>query len=712
MDAIGARESMLQGGCPLDPCEPARYTWNFEVSMKSFCLLLFSCLLASGQGADILWDTWGIPHIFAHDNRSLFKAFGWAQAEGQGDLVLLLYGEARGRAAEYWGPKYLDSDKWVALNGIPERAKKWLAEQPPDFRGDLDAFAAGFNAYAAKYPSAIAPQRRIVLPVTALDVIAHVQRVINFSFVTRQSKAMQLAAHWQPPGSNAWAVAPKRTADGHALLLENPHLPWSDLFRHFEAQLSGPGADMYGATLVGIPVLVQVFNDDLGWAHTVNAYDGQDDYDLTLRKGGYFWNGAVRPFETESHTIKVKTPAGFREVHMLIRRSVQGPVIAQKGDHALALRVAGLDQPGEIREWWDMAHAHDLKQFDAALETLQIPMFTVMYADRFGNILHQYNGRVPMRPPGNYDWAGVVPGDTSATLWTKTLPFADLPRVLDPPSGWLENSNDPPWNTTLPRVLDPSRFPPYLAPLEMSFRAQRSAQLMESETHLTLDRFIHDKYSTRMGLADRILPDLLEAVARYGDADAKRAARVLGAWDRCADASSRGAVLFERFVEAWNRRTKGDMFHTAWSLNAPITTPGGLSDPRQAAATLGAVVKALDREHTPLDIAWGALHRFRGGSIDLAANGGPGELGIFRVVNFAPAPDGKFVAIGGDSYFATIEFSTPLQARAVIAPGNSTQPGSPHRFDQLKLMAEKRMRPVWRTREEIGRHLERKERIQ
>jgi acyl-homoserine-lactone acylase len=105
--------------------------------------------------AEILWDTWGVPHISARDMPSLCRAFGWAQMESHGNLLLRLYGQARGRAAEYWGPRYVDSDRWVRLMGVDARAKQWLSQQRPEMRGCLDAFADGINAFAAEHPGAI-----------------------------------------------------------------------------------------------------------------------------------------------------------------------------------------------------------------------------------------------------------------------------------------------------------------------------------------------------------------------------------------------------------------------------------------------------------------------------------------------------------------------------------------------------------------------------
>ncbi|MBD4910700.1 acylase, partial [Xanthomonas citri pv. citri] len=77
-------------------------------------------------------------------------------------------------------------------------------------------------------------------------------------------------------GSNAWALMPSKTRDGHAMLLANPHLPWgSGFFTYYEAHLNGPGVDLYGATQVGLPILRFGFNKQLGFTNTVNTLLGQ-----------------------------------------------------------------------------------------------------------------------------------------------------------------------------------------------------------------------------------------------------------------------------------------------------------------------------------------------------------------------------------------------------------------------------------------------------
>jgi acyl-homoserine-lactone acylase len=661
------------------------------------------------KSTEILWDTYDIPHIYGADNRGAFKAFGWAQMQSHGNLILRLYGQARGRAAEYWGEDYLESDRWIKTMGIPERSQIWYKAQKPAFRRYLEAFAAGINAYAKENADLIDDEVEVVLPVRAEDVLAHVQRVLNFTFIVNPQTFTGNDEEHSKAGSNAWAIAPSRSASGNAMLLANPHLPWSDLFLWYEAQIKTPDIDAYGATLVGIPVLAIAFNDNLGWTHTVNTYDGWDAYKLKLTGDGYLFDGKVRDFERETTAIKIKQKDGTNRIEKLtIRRSVHGTILTTK-DGVIALRVAGLDRAGVLEQWWDMARAKNLQQFETALKRLQLPMFTVMYADREGHIMHLFNGHVPVRSQGNYEyWENAIAGDTSKTLWTKIHPYQDLPRVLDPPSGWLQNANDPPWTTTFPSAINPNKYPPYIAPHFMGFRAQRSARMLEGDRKISFEEMIAYKHSTRMEMADRLLDDLIPALRKEGSPLALQAATVLEKWDRQANADSKGAVLFAAWSEQMNYDT---MFEIPWKENSPRTTPDGLADPNQAVAILLETAAKIEKDYGEIDVPWGDVFRLKYGNIDLPANGGSGSLGIFRVVDFEATDNNRFQSVGGDSYVAAIEFSQPVKATILTSYGNSTQPGSRQAGDRLKLFSKKQLRPVWRSRLEIEAHLSQRQRL-
>ncbi len=685
-----------------------RLFWFFPL-LLCFVLALAVSIRNPAIGSvrtEILWDTWGVPHIYGKNTQELFQSFGWAQMQSHGNLILRLYGQARGRAAEYFGEKYLDSDKYVRTMGIPSRASEWYEAQNPTIRNYLDAFATGINTYASSHPEQINDEVKQVLPVNGVDVLAHVQRVIHFNFVTNPQSVANLSPRPSSAGSNGWAIAPSKSASGNAMLLANPHLPWSDFFLWYEAQLTAPEIDAYGVAFVGMPMFAIAFNDSLGWTFTVNTHDGWDAYELTLSEGGYLLDGQIRPFETETQTLKVKQVNGtVRNEQLVVRRSIHGPVVTQKEGKAVALRVVGLDQPHIMEQVWDMARASQLSQFEAALERLQLPMFNILYADRNGHILYVFNGQVPIHAQGDWKyWQGIVPGETSATLWTKTHPYRDLPRVLDPPSGWLQNANDPPWTSTFPQAFNPQNYPSYLAPRFMHLRAQRSAKMLMEKEKMSFEQMIADKFSSRLEMADRVLDELIQAARQQGSELANQAADVLQAWDRNTDADSRGAALFA----TWARTMPtSNWYATAWNENSPLTTPNGIANPETAVKALETAATTIKFLYGKLDVTWGEVARLRYGKVDLPASGGPGLFGIFRVMDLVPsATDARFQSFAGDTYIAAIEFSNPIRAKVLNTYGNATQPGNPHIGDQLALYARNEMRPLWRTRKEIEAHLE------
>ncbi len=681
-----------------------------------------------GPPAEILWDRWGVPHIFASDVADLFHAYGYAQMRNHGDLILRLYAQARGRGAEFFGEEYLEPDRLTRIMGIPTRAPEWVASQSVEFREYLRSFCDGINDYARMHPDALDPAAHAVLPVEPADTMAHMQRML-FTFLTlqgqngRPNNSLQLVTQGIPglAGSNGWAIAPGYSTSGNALHLGNPHLSWSDLFVWFEAQLTTPGYDAYGVTLVGSPVLTIGFNDCLAWTHTVNTFDGWDAYLLTSAGDGYRFDGEERAFETETQTLLVRQDDGsLREETLEIRRSVHGPVIAERDGQPVAVRVVGLDVNPATHaadQWWQMGRSDNLDEFLDALRMMQLPMFNTIYADRDGHVLAQYCGMAPMRAQGDWNfWAGLVPGDTSATLWDQIHPYEDLPRVIDPPTGWVQNSNSPPWTYTLP-PLDPDAFPPYLAPRWLNGREQSALRMLLEHGPFSFDDLVAATGSTKSETALHLIDDLVQA-AENGSDLAREAARVLAEWDRAFDAESRGAALFAQWIAEMLPLNSGvtvnDLFAKPWDPNLPLDTPTGLANAPEAIAGLERAAIKLRELAGSLDVAWGNVFRLRldGTDYDLPSNGGRDPLGVFRALWHLPDSDGRFRSFGGTSYVHVVEFSDPPHAHALLANGNATQPGSTHRGDQLRLYAAKELRPVWRDRAEIEANLESRETLE
>lgn len=668
------------------------------------------------RGVEILWDKFGVPHVYAPNAEGLFFGFGYAQMQSHGNLVLKLYGESRGRAAEYWGESYLENDRWVQLNEVPERSAVWYEQQHPDFRRDLDAFAAGMNAYAERHPEALDPERRRVLPITGIDPLQHVHRIVHFTYMSAAARVTSAANPTSDAAgaSNAWAIAPGRTVDGKTLLLMNPHLGWGDWSTYYESNLVMPGQNLSGATQVGFPVLRFVFSDILGFTQTVNGLDGTDLYRLTLKDGGYVFDGAVRQFEQTNRTLKIRQADGSMRTEALsLRKTLHGPVVWDKNGLVLAQRTAGLDRPHLLEQYWLMATAKNFAEYQTQVARLQVPTFNITYADRDGHIMYLYNGALPKRASGDVKfWAGIVPGDTSATLWTEVHTYAELPKVIDPSTGWVQNTNDAPWSSTYPRPLQPRDFPAYFPAVDLnfSFRTVASLRMLHENAHFTFDQLLADKRVTRLEFAVRILDDLLAATDANGTERAKRAAAILRTWDRATESNSRGALLFI----AWAGRFAGPAFTSRAQFAVPLDTtqpfmtPRGLKDPATAARMLDEAAGEVEQRYGSLDAAFGDFMRFKIGATDLPGNGSDGFLGAFRVMRYTPiAKDSpKQKANFGDTFVAAVEFGSPVRAQVLMSYGNSSQPGSPHAEDQLPLLSRKELRPALRTRAEVEANVE------
>jgi acyl-homoserine-lactone acylase len=689
-----------------------------RTALLAACLAVFaltvqpSSAAIPAKGTEILWDQYGIPHIFAADHPSLFYAYGYAQMEAHAELLLQLYAQARGRAAEFYGAAYVDSDRWVRVNGTPERAKTWAAQQSPEFASLLQAFVRGLNAWAAEHSGSLSAPAKAVLPLTIDDVLAHGMRVIHYDWIVNPAmvEARIKRADVEVHGSNEWAIAPSRSSSGHAMLLSNSHLEWRDKHTYFEVQLNAPGVTSYGAVWVGFPVLRQCFTDWLGWTQTTNYTDEGDLYRLTLKEGGYVLDGKSRQFEVEKQVIRVRRDDGsLRDEPLVIRRSVHGPVVVDRDGMAVALRVSSLDRPHLFEQFWKMGLARNLEQFQDAMRMQQLPLFNTAYADSDGHIMYLYNAAPPIRARGDYRyWAGVVPGDQSDLIWSKIHPYEDLPKVIDPPSGFVQNCNDPPWTSAYPMQLDAAKFPAYFAPpFGITPRAQRSIRLLSQPGKLSFADLKSDKLSTRVELADHFVDDLVAQARRLGGERAKKAADILEHWDRQAETTSDGTLMFYRFIQSAgvDFRAIGG-YAVPGDDREPLTTPRGFADPAKAVQALERVAASLESEYGSLHVLWGDVLRLRRGSLDLPGNGAPSMLGAIRTVDPGPFENGKAEGVHGDSYFAVIEFSNPVKAEALLGYGNWSRAGSKHVEDQLPLMSKKQMRPVWRAREEVEAHLE------
>ncbi len=679
----------------------------FKLSLLTALISLsFGCSSNESQPAQIAWDTYGVPHISSQSLEDLFFAQGWAQMHNHANLIAQLYGTSRGRGAEYWGQGKLENDMLIGIMGFDQLADDWLAQQDPELRTIYESFVKGLNAYAEAFPEAIEEDNRMVLPFTTKDVNMHGMYIVFTRFIGGED--LGRVQQWPDMGSNTYAIGPKRSASGKAMLVQNPHLPWWDEFLFTEFHLKLNGKNMYGANLVGLPGIAIGFNEHLGWSHTDNTIDNADTYELEIQDGGYLLDGERREFETSSVTIKIKQEDGsLVEQEIPVMRTEHGPVVSQKDGKALAIRMVGMDRPNMFLQWWKMLNSTNFDEFESALKMAQIPFWNVMYADKEGEIFYLFNGLVPKRSEDAWSyWNRIIPGGKSADIWTEVHAYEDLPKVKNPTGGWLQNANDPPWTSTIPMTLDPGAFPDYMAPKYMAFRPQRSARMLMEDESITFEELVDYKLSTRLEFADRILDDLFAAVDASNSEKAEEAKAVLESWDREANADSKGMLLFYNWANKFNV-WRNSNYSQGWDINQPESTPDGIADPARAVELLERAAIEIETKFGALDTPWGDYYRIRYNGKNLPANGIHGGLGVFRVAWPGGGDENNLYVGGGDSWVGVIEFGDKVNAKVLLSYGNSTQKDSPNNGDQLELFSKKEMRTAWFYEEDVKANTQR-----
>ena len=652
-------------------------------------ILALSVTDVSASRTEIRWDQWGVPHITAKTEPDVYYAFGWAQMEAHGNKILRLYAGSRGRSSEYWGAEGdLAKDILVRKLDIPERADRWLGEQPERTKRNITAFVRGMNAWCKDHPASIEPRYRKVLPVLDSDPLAQLQVSYHLSVGAFALQAQ--ADAWKSSGSNAWAIAPKRSASRNAMLLVQPHPPWTDEYRFFEAHLMSRGLNVYGVTLLGLPSIAMGFNEDLGWAMTFNQADAMDLIELEVRNDEYRTSGGWKKFDVSEENVANRDG---ETVSVTVKRSDYGYVVKEADGKALALRLSGLDRPFLTGQLADMARARSAGEFNTALRRLQLPLQNIIYADRGGNISYLFNGIIPRRPVGSFsEWAGIIPSTKDGALVKDYLAYDELPRIENPPSGFVANSNNDPWSSTFPFELDPSKYAPYLTARpfgNFDLRSVESIKLLNKNPKLSLDDVEALQGSTRSELADRVLDELIAFGNASQDPQLKQVAEVLSRWDREFGKDSKGAVLFANWYFA---ARKGKIFADGFSAERPLDTPSQLTT--EAKSKLADAAAQTLRIYGRLDIEWGDAYQTKFNGKQLRGGLGLGELGSFNAGFYSRGSGGKWELAGGAAFTAAVEFGKRVRAKGLLSYGNFSGDVPLFVRDQLQMMIDRKLRDI------------------
>lgn len=651
-------------------------------------------------------DSWGVPHIFGETNKD--TAFGLAYAHAEDDFATIQTTllAARGRVGHYLGREGAAVDFFVKLFDFPQQGAEKYDEMSEAFKRVAEGYVSGLNYYAATHPKEVEYD---IFPVAPEDIITgYVMSIASFIGVPRRLSELfedeprhktstygEGAVVEEFKGSNAFAFAPHRTADRSTILVANTHQPWTGPLAWYEAHVkSKEGWNAAGGLFPGSPVLTIGFNEHLGWTHTVNRPDMIDTFALTMHPKDplkYRFDGEWRTLEKRKIKLRVKLFGFFRiNAKRKVYESVYGPTI--KTDHGTyAIRYGGQDKAGALDQWFHMSLAENKTAWDAAMSSHELPMFNTVYADREGNISYIYNASIPLRDPG-YDWSVYLPGDTSATLWDSYLPYEELPHVVNPPSGFIQNCNATPFTTTDgPGNPDQNVFPLSMG-IErfMNNRELRAMELFSQDSSLTMKEILDFKYDMKYSDESAIARSMkqLEAIAPPSDPLTARALDVLLRWDRSTDPDNEQAAIG---VLTYHGRLTGRLIRNATSKPSV----------KDVLASLKASAELMMTHHGALEVPWSKVNRLQRGDVDLGIGGGPDVL---HAVYGSIEEDGRSKGIAGDSHIWVARWKPDgsLETHSIHPFGSATsRPASRHYTDQSPLFVERQLKTLWFNEEDV-----------
>jgi len=438
---------------------------------------------AEAYDVEILRDRWGVPHVFGVRDADAAFGLAYAHAEDDFETIQLTIAATRGRLARYKGPVAAPTDYIVALLGVWDVVERGYADGlPREARELAEAYADGLNLYAAKHPK---ESWKGLLPFAGRDVVAGF--VFKTPFFYSLDRTLLSLYGDDPPleiargpgagddaflvrpssraalGSNAFAVSASRSADGRTRLLANSHQPFEGPVAWYEAHVvSEEGLDMYGTLFPGSPLILLGFSRDLGWANTVNRPDLADVYALEIDPedpSRYRLDGSWESLERSEAVIEVGLLGPFAwTLRVPVLRSRHGPAVSTEHG-TYAIRYAGMGEIRQLEQYRRLNKARSFEEWMAALEMNALPSINYVYADREGTIAYVHNGQFPARLEG-WDWSKPLPGDRSDLIWDGYRPFDDVPRLVDPVSGFLYSANNTPFSASDgPDNLVPEDFP-------------------------------------------------------------------------------------------------------------------------------------------------------------------------------------------------------------------------------------------------------------
>jgi len=557
---------------------------------------------------DVYTDPYGVPHIFAQNERDLFFTAGYVAARDRLFQLSMVALAVKGELSSVLGDSYLKTDIYLRTWGIKKIAEKLVYNMKPENKIIFESFCEGINYWIKEAKNDLPMELKLLKtepPLWDPVIVAGYTRMM----------AHEMSGSWKPEivfgavgeyfgseklselipnneydiptivrnndnllvaydelleqemflrnlfgdysadiGSNSWVVSGQKTSTGKPLLANDPHLAFTQPPRWYEIRLKGGRFNVSGVCLAGIPMPVIGQNKRTAWGFTNSMVDDLDFFIETVNPNNnleYRHNEKWKKFMIEKETIPL---GGGRDTTITIRKTVHGPVISdihpllKNGDRVLSMSWTGHWITNEMDAWVKMTTMKNWKDFSDATRNFGVPGQNIVYADVNGNIGWRPAVFIPKREEG----FSMVPrpGDDPKYDWRGKIPFEKMPFLYNPEAGFISTANN--------RTID-DNFPYYISGLWADpSRADRIKELLSKPTLYKMADMEKIQLDYTSNLAKDVLPEVL-SVVKDGLQDGQLVTyNHLKEWDYVESVDSKGALFFHSFKKELFTNIYGD----------------------------------------------------------------------------------------------------------------------------------------------------------
>lgn len=685
------------------------------------------------SGVTIYRDTYGVPHIVGDTVEATFFGYGYAQAQDHLEQMMIQYRDAQGRRAEVLGFEALgegylqfipyeyrwDGDYLQRLlrtwKGVVERRQ----EMDHEVYRILDAFARGVNAFINEHRSQTPSW---IDRVTAEDIEAlersHYLRF--YSIHDALSKLSDRPYAFPNLGSNHFAISAQKSANGRVIHVEHTHMPWANRFQNYEAHLITPGQlNAGGISWFGSPFFLDGFNDRITWSATYNSPNISDVYEEKLNPENplqYAYDGGWKEIRVEYETFTIKGPKIQESLTLPLYYTHHGPIVKldRKRNRAYSVKLPNFEGVNYSTGMYGLMKARNLSEFKAVLRKHLVPKWNLLYSDA-ENIYWVHNGTVAKRAEG-FDWHKPVPGWLKETDWGPYLSLEVYPQLLNPPSGFLQNCNNPHWVVTRNsglRPLDPTPY--YLQSLPkpdaseeaLNTRGERLFQVLAQDKKFSVEEIKHLAVDTYVVPADVIVPLLVTAAARTKTIEGVRlkdAVETLKAWDRRSSRDSVAYTYLHFWGKAYRDRFSASRFSRFLSQERKRIDLQSAEEQERALAALREAVGKIQKLFGTDRVPWGKVNvAVRGETFPMD---GDSLFGVLHPDHGLEQDNGQIYCNDGWGHLMVVMEGEPKEIWSLLPYGQSENPSSSHYNDQARLHSRGEMKRFWFTPQEIVDHTE------